>query len=100
VYPSTYTLAMIVARRLVITGRVQNVGFRFFAVEAASFEGLSGWVQNRPDGRVEILVEGDRDAVRRFEAKVRRGPGGARVDDVRVDDESPSGQAGPFVIRA
>lgn len=91
---------MLVARRLVVSGRVQGVGFRFFAVEAAAIEGLGGWVQNRFDGSVEILVEGDEEAVRRFEAKVRRGPARAWVDRVRIEEDVPSGHAGPFIIRA
>jgi acylphosphatase len=91
---------MLVARRLVIRGRVQGVGFRFFAVEAAAVEGVSGWVQNLYDGGLEILAEGDRDAVARFEAKIRRGPARAVVDAVQVDDDVPSGRSGPFIIRA
>ncbi|MCC7007782.1 MAG: acylphosphatase [Acidobacteria bacterium] len=90
---------MLVARRLELSGLVQGVGFRFFAVEAATAEGLRGWVRNLVDGRVEVFVEGDRDAVVRFEAKMRRGPARARVDRVRVDEDAPSGQAGPFIIR-
>lgn len=90
---------MLVARRLVVSGRVQGVGFRFFAVEAAAVEGLGGWVQNLVDGRVEMLVEGDAAAVARFEAKIRRGPAHARVAEVQVDDDVPSGQLGHFIVR-
>jgi len=90
---------MLVARRFLLRGRVQGVGFRFFAEDAARHEGLSGWIANLPDGTVEILAEGDRDAVWRFEAKIRRGPPGARVEDIRVDDEVPSGRSEEFTIR-
>ena len=48
------------ARRYLISGRVQGVGFRFFAESAAMREGLHGWVRNLPDGRVEIAAEGER----------------------------------------
>jgi acylphosphatase len=79
---------------------VQGVGFRFFAQEAAAHEGLSGWVRNLDDGRVETFVEGDREAVERFERKIRRGPPAARVEDVVVDDDTPSGRGGGFLVRS
>lgn len=91
---------MLVARRYVLKGRVQGVGFRWFAEDAARREGVSGWVQNQPDGSLEIVAEGDAEAVDRFEAKIRRGPAGARVQRVVVDESVPSGQAGEFRIRA
>jgi acylphosphatase len=82
---------MRVARKLVISGRVQGVGFRWFTQDAASREGVTGWVRNLPDGRVEALVEGDAEAVIRVERALRSGPRGARVDDVNVDVEEPGG---------
>ena len=89
---------MLVARRFRVTGRVQGVGFRYFAQAAARMEGLSGWVQNQSDGSVEVVAEGDRESVLRFEAKLRRGPAGARVDEVRVDEDVPSGRSNGFVV--
>ena len=89
---------MLVARRFRVTGRVQGVGFRYFAQEAAGVEGLSGSVRNQPDGSVEVVVEGESESVWRFEAKLRRGPPGARIDGVEVNDEVPSGRAGAFVV--
>ena len=82
---------MRVARRFVISGRVQGVGFRWFTQDTASREGVTGWVRNLPDGRVEALVEGDDEAVTRVERAIRSGPRGARVDDVFVDTEEPGG---------
>ena len=90
---------MRLARRYLISGRVQGVGFRFFAESAAMREGLHGWVRNLPDGRVEIAAEGDRDALERFERHVRHGPPGARVDEIDVNDEEPSGRPTGFAIR-
>jgi acylphosphatase len=90
---------MRVARRLVLTGRVQGVGFRFFAEHAARVEGLGGWVRNRPDGSVEVFAEGEAESVSRFEAKLRRGPAGARISRVDVADDLPSGVGGEFTIR-
>jgi acylphosphatase len=78
---------MLVARRFVLSGRVQGVGFRYFAEEAAAVEGLAGWVRNLADGRVEAFAQGDREAVERFERRIRRGPAGARIDDVTTSEE-------------
>ena len=85
---------MLRARRYVISGRVQGVGFRYFAQAAASRENVDGWARNLSDGRVEILAEGEEDALERFERQVRRGPSGARVDDIQTLDVPPSGRAG------
>jgi acylphosphatase len=90
---------MIVARKFTISGRVQRVGFRWFALDAASREGVTGWVQNLPDGRVEVLVEGEADAVERFERAVRRGPASARVDAVETDILAPTGRFHDFSTR-
>ena len=91
---------MRVARRYLISGRVQGVGFRYFTEAAAAREGLHGWVRNLPDGRVEALVEGEVDAVTRVERALWQGPGGARVATVAVDDsEPPSGAHHEFFVR-
>jgi acylphosphatase len=90
---------MLVARRFVVSGRVQGVGFRFFTVDAARREGLNGWVMNRQDGRVEVQAEGDREAVDRFERQLRHGPPGSRVESVDVEDDVPAGRATGFMIR-
>ena len=90
---------MIVARKFTISGRVQRVGFRWFAADAAEREGVAGWVANTRDGRVEILVEGDAEAVERFERAVRRGPIAAREDEVETEVRPPSGRASGFEVR-
>jgi acylphosphatase len=90
---------MRVARRFLISGRVQGVGFRFFAEAAAAREGLHGWVRNLPDGRVEIEAEGEAEAIERFERNMRQGPPGARVSDVQADDTVPSRRETGFSIR-
>jgi len=87
------------ARRYLIAGRVQGVGFRFFAEAAAAREGLHGWVRNLSDGRVEIAAEGDEEAVERFERHIRHGPPGARVDAVETEDQVPGGRSTGFLIR-
>jgi len=90
---------MRVARRYLISGRVQGVGFRYFTEAAAAREGLHGWVRNLPDGRVEIDVEGEAEAIERFERNVRHGPPGAHVSDVRVDDGVPQRRESGFSVR-
>ena len=90
---------MIVARRYVIGGRVQGVGFRYFTEAAAAREGIRGWVRNTPDGRVEVVAEGDADALERFEQSLRQGPRGARVGHVDVDDMTPTGRETGFTIK-
>jgi acylphosphatase len=82
---------MIIARRFLVRGRVQRVGFRYFLEEMARFEGINGFVRNLPDGRVEALAEGDSESVLRFERAIRRGPPGARVDDVETESIEPAG---------
>ena len=90
---------MRVARRFLISGRVQGVGFRFFTAAAARREGVHGWVRNLPDGRVEAAAEGEADAVERFERAVRQGPRGARVEHVEVGDDVQAGRETGFDIR-
>ena len=90
---------MRVARRFILSGRVQGVGFRYFAAGAAAREGLHGWVSNRPDGRVEIAAEGDQESVDRFEHYIKHGPPGARVERIEVDHTVPDGRDTGFSIR-
>ena len=87
-----------VRAHLWISGTVQGVGFRFFAERAARRHGVSGFVRNLPDGRVEAAAEGEREAVDRFIAALRAGPSGAVVRGVDVQWEQAQGNQG-FVIR-
>jgi len=73
------------AKRLVISGRVQGVGFRVWMQEHAMVLGVSGWVRNRVDGSVEALVAGDVAAVEELLRLCRRGPRMAQV--VSIDEE-------------
>jgi acylphosphatase len=86
------------ARRYLITGRVQGVGYRWFALDAARREGLHGLVRNLPDGRVEVEAEGEADALARFETALWRGPSHARVEDIAIDDVPPTGRTQSFTI--
>jgi acylphosphatase len=88
-----------IARRYVIGGRVQGVGFRWFTHDAAMREGVHGWVRNLADGTVEVFVEGEVESVQRLEAAVRRGPAYAHVEGFQTEEHAPSGRATGFEIR-
>jgi acylphosphatase len=77
-------------RRLTARGRVQGVWYRGWAVDQARALGLSGWVRNRRDGSVEMLVSGAEKAIDAFVGACRRGPPAARVERVDVEE---SGEA-------
>ena len=90
---------MRLARRYLVRGRVQGVGFRVFTLTKAAAEGLHGWVRNTPDGRVEISAEGEAEALDRFERHIRSGPAGARVANVDVTDTGATGSDTGFHVR-
>ena len=88
----------VVRRRLLVSGRVQGVFFRDGARRETRSAGVAGEARNLPDGRVEILLEGEAGAVEDVVEWCRRGPPGAVVTDVAVADEPPEGLSG-FSIR-
>lgn len=87
------------ARRFIVSGRVQGVGFRYFAQDAARRENLQGYVMNRDDGTVEALAEGEAESIERFERALRQGPSRSRVEHVAIDDTEPSMSHEGFFIR-
>jgi acylphosphatase len=84
--------------RVRIRGRVQGVFFRAEAQERAESLGIAGWIRNAEDGSVEAAFEGDEERVRSLIDWCRRGPAGAKVDDVEVEAEEPTGETG-FRVR-
>ena len=72
--------------RLRVSGRVQGVFFRNWAIDEARARGLLGWVRNRADGSVEILAFGEEAALAEFVARCHRGPRGAEVERVAVEE--------------
>ena len=79
-----------IARRLVIRGRVQGVGYREGMIDVAQELGVAGWVRNRLDGTVEAWVQGEPEAVERAIAWCRRGPSMARVSGIDIVEENVS----------
>ena len=70
------------ARRFLVRGRVQGVGFRWFVEREAHLLGIAGWVRNNADGSVEVLAIGSREQLLGLQSRLRAGPRAARVDDV------------------
>ena len=85
-------------RRVVVQGHVQGVFFREATRRRAVAAGVTGYVRNCPDGTVEAVFEGEREAVERLVEFCREGPRGARVDWVDVVGEEPTGLTG-FEVR-
>jgi acylphosphatase len=80
---------MQVVQRVFVTGKVQNIGFRDWAVRTAQGLGVTGWVRNLRDGRVELLVAGEDEAAQALIEACRTGPPMARIDHIeaRADGE-------------
>jgi acylphosphatase len=77
------------ARRLLVRGRVQGVGFRWFVEREAHILGIAGWVRNNSDGSVEVLAQGTRDQLIGLRSRLQEGPRAARVDDVAESPAEP-----------
>jgi acylphosphatase len=90
---------MKIRAHLLIKGRVQGVGFRWFVSDIATSFGLTGWTKNLSDGRVETLFEGDRGAIEAAIERCAEGPRSAIVSEIEVNwDEKPQDLSG-FGIR-
>jgi acylphosphatase len=79
----------LIARRLVVSGRVQGVDFRAWVRERAASHGVAGWAANRDDGSVEVWLQGDAEAVAAIERAVGEGPSRARIDRLEAEDAAP-----------
>lgn len=82
--------------RVFAAGRVQGVAYRFFAEKYANSLGITGWIRNLPDGRVEVLAEGTGENIERFLDRLREGPRLARVDSLDVQREASTGEFQDF----
>jgi acylphosphatase len=88
----------VIRRRVFVSGMVQGVWFRDSCRREALATGVSGWVHNTMDGRVEAVFEGDADAVMTMVNWSMKGPARATVTDIEIVEEEPAGEAG-FAIR-
>jgi acylphosphatase len=79
----------VVARRLTVHGRVQGVNFRAWVRDRARRRGVAGWAENRPDGAVELWLQGPREVVEELEREVAEGPRHGRVDHLDTTDAAP-----------
>jgi acylphosphatase len=89
---------VIKCNQVFIRGRVQNVGFRYFAFKTARMLNLSGFVKNESDGSVYIEVEGDEANIQTFIKALEKGPSWARVDHIAASD-IPRQQHSDFVVK-
>src|SRR5271165_2761386 len=87
------------ARRYLVRGRVQGVGFRWFVEREAHILQIAGWVRNNPDGTVEVLAQGTRDQLAGLHSRLREGPRAARVDEVEVSEAEPIAGLISFQVR-
>lgn len=88
------------AKKYVVFGRVQGVGFRFFTENWAQRLGLSGYVKNCADGTVEAYAVGETPALEEFKARLEEGPRSARVDQVQEFEEQIKGGTAGFVVES
>jgi acylphosphatase len=90
---------MDVAKRFLVSGKVQGVFFRASTAAEAQRLGLRGHARNRADGRVEVLAAGSSEAIAQLAQWLRHGPAQARVDDVRAEDADPDDAGTGFATR-
>ncbi|HEY8670492.1 MAG TPA: acylphosphatase [Terriglobales bacterium] len=86
------------ARRFVVRGRVQGVGFRWFVEREARSLGVGGWVRNNAGGSVEVLAVGTLDQLLSLRSRLRQGPRAARVDDVQESEAAAAADLNTFRI--
>ncbi len=81
-----------------VSGLVQGVGFRMFIDRAANELKLGGWVRNRPDGSVEIEVQGAEELVLELARRAEKGPSRSRVTSIRREEKTPERGLGGFTV--
>ena len=89
---------MTVGRRFIISGRVQGVGFRYFAIRVARRAGVVGTVRNLSDGTVEAIAEGSETAISEFRAEIERGPSYGNVSRIDETEIKITGQYSGFEV--
>ena len=87
------------ARRFLVRGRVQGVGFRWFVEREAHLLGIAGWVRNNADGRVEVLAMGTPEQLAGLRLRLQEGPRAARVDNVKESEAEPVAGLNSFQVQ-
>ena len=87
------------ARRFLVRGRVQGVGFRWFVEREAHVLQIAGWVRNNHDGSVEVLAMGTREQLAGLRSRLQEGPRAARVDDIEESEAEPVAGLNSFQVR-
>jgi acylphosphatase len=87
------------ARRFLVRGRVQGVGFRWFVEREAQVLQIAGWVRNNHDGSVEVLAMGTREQLAGLRSRLQEGPRAARVDDVEESEAEPVAGLNSFQVQ-
>ena len=87
------------ARRFIVRGRVQGVGFRWFVEREAHILQLAGWVRNNHDGTVEVLAMGSREQLAGLRSRLQQGPPAARIDQVTEAEAEPVAGLNSFQVR-
>lgn len=90
---------MVKTLHCIVSGRVQGVWFRGYTQEAARSLGVSGWVRNLRDGRVEAKAQGDDEALQQFREQLGQGPPHSQVDSLECDEIEEEAIAGFFIAR-
>jgi acylphosphatase len=86
-------------RHITIHGKVQGVGYRFYATRVARRLGLKGWIQNNRDGTVEAMVEGEKASIDEWVEEIREGPRYAEVTKIDAEVKDFSGRLGDFDVK-
>jgi len=94
----TQVAGSVLARRFIVRGRVQGVGFRWFVEREAHILGIAGWVRNNADSSVEVLAQGTREQIAGLRWRLREGPRAARVDEVEEFEATPISELNRFRI--
>ncbi|MGA7077601.1 MAG: acylphosphatase [Terriglobales bacterium] len=87
------------ARRFLVRGRVQGVGFRWFVEREAHILQIAGWVRNNHDGSVEVLAMGTREQLAGLRSRLQEGPRAARIDNVEESETEPVAGLTSFQVR-
>ena len=87
-----------IARRYIVSGRVQGVGYRYFVMHEAVALGVAGWARNLVDGSVEVLAAGEETLLHAFEGRLWQGPPHARVSGLEGEPAEPPDRAGFHIL--